>query len=257
MRLPLWPTLLALAACRYTYSPYTAEVAEVELNRSGLETVLAQEPPAGTTYKVAFVADTHNYYDDLRDLVKAVNGRGPYAFVVVAGDVTNLGLLDEFRATHRLLAKLKFPHLVVVGNHDLLSNGARVYRRFYGPSRMDFTYGDTQFVLFDNNNWESGGNVPDFDWVSDRLRAGNASRKVLVAHVSPADQDRFSPRAIARWEGMMAAEGVGHFVHGHDHNPAETTFGGATRLTVGAPSKRVYLEMDFTPGGVSHRHVRF
>lgn len=161
-------------ACKYDYSPYGADVADVELNAQNLTVIQDAEATTATTYKVAFLSDTHNYYDDVNALVDRINASGPYAFVVVTGDITNVGLLSEFEAAQKMFARLKFPVLVAAGNHDMISNGQTIYRRLYGPDKLSFEFKNVQFVMLNNNNWELGGNVPDVDWVEQEVAASSS-----------------------------------------------------------------------------------
>ena len=111
--------------------------------------------------------------------------------------------------------------------------------------------------MINNNNWESGGNVPDTNWVNEELNQTLAPFKVIVGHVSPNDTDRFTPEIIDDWEAMVTNAGVDYFFHGHNHNPAEGTFGSTTKITIGAPSKRVFFELSFSAGGLTHQKIDF
>lgn len=175
--------LIFAVACKYDYSPYGADVADVELNAQNLTVIQDSEAATATTYKVAFLSDTHNYYDDVNALVDRINSRGPYAFVVVTGDITNVGLLSEFEAAQKMFARLKFPVLVAAGNHDMISNGKTIYDRLYGPDKLSFEFKNVQFVMLNNNNWELGGNVPDTDWVEREVSTSTSPFKILMAHI--------------------------------------------------------------------------
>lgn len=248
---------LFLISCKFSYSPYTVETPKQLMNEAAMKRILIEEPQVSADYKIAFVSDTHNYYDDLSDLVRAVNRNGPYAFVIVAGDITNEGLREEFLKTEEILGKMTVPHIVVAGNHDLLSNGEKIYERLFGQMNFVFTYKTLSFVFFNNNNWESGGAVPDFEFIEDSLAAAPTAEKILVTHVSPDDGERFSDSDITRFETIAIAQGVSFIFNGHNHNPASSIFGGATQVTIGAPSKRVYSELVITAGGLTHQKINF
>lgn len=255
----LFLTLLfiVLDGCKYKLSTYTAETPEQKLNEVNLSRIKETEAAAGTTFKIALVSDTHNYYKELDQLIKTINSRGPYSFVIISGDITNLGLLEEYEKTRDFLNELRFPVLVAVGNHDLIANGDKIYPRMFGKSDFTFTYKNVDFIFFDNNNWENSGVAPDKGWIERQLSQSTASEKVLVAHVPPDDRDRFTDQQILEFENMLDGHGVSYFINGHNHNPGEAVFGNAVQITVGAPNKGSYFELLVTPGGITHQKVNF
>jgi predicted phosphodiesterase len=253
----LYLFLLLLAGCKYTLSPYSAAAPKLLLNEVNVALIKEREAQTSTSFRVAFISDTHNYYLEFDKLVNRINSTGPYAFVVVTGDITNFGLREEYDETRRYLNRLNVPYIVAPGNHDLISNGERIFNDLFGPQFFHFTFHDTLFVVFNNNNWETGGRVPDRSAVEAVLAASTASRKVLISHVSPADGARFTPEEIQDWESMVTTLGVQYVMHGHAHNPGASPFGTATRVTVGAPSKKVYQELIITPGGITHQQRSF
>ncbi|MFP5459428.1 MAG: metallophosphoesterase family protein, partial [Bacteriovoracia bacterium] len=209
-----------------------------------------------TTYKVAFLSDTHNYYDDVSDLIDRINVSGPYAFVVVTGDITNVGLLSEFEAAQKMFARLKFPVLVAAGNHDMISNGKTIYDRLYGPDKLSFEFKNVQYVMLNNNNWELGGNVPDVDWVEQEVAASSSPFKILMAHIPVNDTERFTESEINRWRNLINSNGVTYFICGHDHNHDVSDFGNAQQIIIGSGAKRSYVELIVTPTGVSHQLIK-
>ena len=249
--------IFLLASCRFNHSPYEVGSLDLSQNEVSLRRIQDQERGSSDDFKIAFIADTHNYYSDLDDLIERINERGPYRFVMVAGDITNLGLFEEYKQTRRYLNKLNFPYLVAVGNHDLLSNGKKVYQRFFGSRDFTLSYKDAEFIIFDNNNWESGGAVPNAVFVEAKLMASTAPHKILVAHVSPTDADRFTDSEINQWKDLMDRYQVSYFMHGHNHSPAEFNWGNTKLITIGAPSKRSYVELIFSNGEVTHQKITF
>lgn len=249
--------LLTINSCKYKLSTYSADTPEQKLNLVNLKRIRAAESTVGTNFKVAFISDTHNYYEELDSLISTINSRGPYSFVIVSGDITNLGLLEEFNSSRKFLNRLKYPYLVAPGNHDLIANGDIIFKKMFGPGDFEFSYKNNHFILFDNNNWENSDKAPDLSWLEDKLSSSTGSEKILVAHVSPDDRDRFTDSEIADMEMMIDQYNVKYFIHGHNHSYNESEFGNAFKITVGAPSKGSYFELEFSAGGVTHQKVDF
>ncbi len=246
-------------SCKFNVSPYTTDAPKLSLNDLNVRTIKSLEAETPTSFKVAFISDTHNYYKELEKQIDVINSSS-YAFAIVAGDITNLGLIDEFHEARSYLNGLKIPYLVAVGNHDLISGGRKIYKRLFGSDTFHFIFHDTHFIIFNNNNWESPGRVPDMDWVEAVLSQSDPSHKrVLIAHVSPEDTDRFTPEEISRWEDLMVRYNVDYFLNGHDHNPYEKSFGNGVRITIGASSKKSFYELSITSGagGISHQKISF
>lgn len=248
---------LCLFGCEFKLSPYVAKIPKQQKNSVTLQQIKSSEASASADFKVAFLSDTHNYYERLEDGVKKINANGPYAFVIITGDVTNYGLIDEFEASIREFNGLSFPYFVVVGNHDLLSNGKTIYERLFGATDFSFTYKDVLFVMLNNNNWESSGRIPDLTWLRNQFAADSSGRRIVSAHVSPGDEERFSVTEIQNWEDLIQEFSVDYVMHGHNHNPGEESQGGGTQITIGAPSKGTYYELIFSGGGVSHQKISF
>ncbi len=61
--------------------------------------VLGELPEPGDAFKFAVVADTHQYVDELSKIVVRINRRSDINFVAHLGDMTDVGLREEYRAT--------------------------------------------------------------------------------------------------------------------------------------------------------------
>src|SRR5688500_18413513 len=77
-----------------------------------------------TPFRFAFISDTHigspdgKAEEDLRRTVEDINKQTGIAFVVLTGDITELGTDDEIRRAKELLDLLKIPYYIIPGNHD-------------------------------------------------------------------------------------------------------------------------------------------
>lgn len=249
--------LLFSLSCEFKSSPYSTKTPKIKRNETNMELIRTNEPTIGATFKIAFLSDTHNYYDQLNAAVKKINSNGPYAFVVVNGDITNYGMLEEFDETRKILNKLNTPYLVGAGNHDLLSNGHKIFHKMFGPTDFSLVYKNLHLIFFNNNNWETSGVVPDKNWVESVLMASTSQFRILIAHVSPIDRARFSADNSTEWETLVTTYGVNYFLNGHDHNPLVVDFAGIPRITIGSPSKGSFFELTVSPGGITHQKISF
>ncbi len=144
------------------------------------------EPPDRWTF-LAF-GDTHDEYDNLEKSIEFMN-QSEARLALIAGDMTDRGLLQEFEWSGGLYRKLEMPFFTAIGNHDELSDGPEIYRKMYGPTDYSFQYGGLKFVLFDSNYLERPS-APNRDWLTAQVEdIGDARGVVLVTHLPVLEKD--------------------------------------------------------------------
>jgi len=103
-------------------------------------------------FRFAWLSDTHigseTAVEDLRASVRDINAMSNLSFVIISGDVTEYGSLEQLRMTKRILAELKIPCHLVPGNHDCKwsESGATDFARLFGADRFQFEYGGYVFL---------------------------------------------------------------------------------------------------------------
>ncbi len=95
------------------------------------------------TFRLAAVADLHCRQDQhgrFRELVKMVNGEAEG--LVLAGDLTDHGLVDEVKTLAEVLSALRVPCAAVLGNHDFEGGAVRDVVRILGEAKVEVLDGD-------------------------------------------------------------------------------------------------------------------
>lgn len=182
---------ILLFSCRlFEYSPYVVPLRDDgDAWLAGTLSRVARTDGPERGYSFAVFADIQVAYDELEDCVRRVNADSSIRFVVVAGDLTQYGLLREFEWVRDALNKLNAPYLPVLGNHDALANGPEIFRRLFGPSDYSFHYRGTRFVVFNDNAWEFETPVPDLERLDSAMATPDSLRLIPIAHIPPwADQ---------------------------------------------------------------------
>jgi 3',5'-cyclic AMP phosphodiesterase CpdA len=258
-------TLVLGAAC-LEYSPHALPMDESErdLHRKAVLRLEATPPPA--VLKFAVIGDTQLRFDEARAAVAAANRIDGLGFVVQLGDLTHVGLLQEYRAMREVLDELSVPYFVLIGNHDQLGNGRAIYERMFGPVDTAFTFGGTRFLLLDTNSREVGfdGSVPDLAWLRSRLvgavaqectalanaavgRYGEAP-VVLFAHVA-SDVEEFDVALRPEYAELLRGGGVRASFHGHEHRFRSGADDGVPYYVVGGVEDRALLVASQRPDG--------
>lgn len=85
----------------------------------------------------------------LQQIVKEINV-SENEFVVITGDLTNLGDDDELERVHTILTGLEIPYYIVSGNHETTwsKSAGLTYKKLWGEDRFVFSKGDYLFVGF-------------------------------------------------------------------------------------------------------------
>ena len=239
----------------FNFSPYDGRVPDEfrHTTQRNLTEILRRDTAQQQAFKIALLSDTHYHYDDLHDAVQHINTKNDIAFVVVTGDIAESGLLGDFIFFHKTMQKLRIPYLTVIGNHDYLANGEKIYQQMFGDLNYSFIFNNTKFIMFDNVFWESD-KAPDFPWLEHELGNNEISEKesgyikpyrhiIPFSHIPPFDQ-QFRDHA-SLYHQLLVKNGVFLSVHGHRHSYfLDELFGDGIRyLTIPSPQKRSYCEL--------------
>ncbi len=111
-------------------------------------------PASGQTssFQFAWLSDTHigisNAEEDLRSSVRDINSMDSIKFVILSGDITELGWNAQFDTAKRILDSLNKPYYIIPGNHDTKwsESGCTQFSKVWGSDRFVFEYGGFRFI---------------------------------------------------------------------------------------------------------------
>jgi Icc protein len=227
-----WPHLLALAValslsgCEdlFEVTPYDVEVPEELVNigadhEARVQGIMEQHEGPIT---IGFISDPHYHYDRLHEEVMRMDADPEIRFVLVAGDITEQGLDQEFAWFATTMNSSAKPWITAIGNHDHLSNGRRIYERMFGSRNRVVDAGDHRLVIFDDVVYESDA-PPDTSWLAAAV-AGAGGRQVTVLTHIPDWTDALEGPMGQGIHAILARNGVRLVLHGHihgfiDHHP--------------------------------------
>ena len=92
------------------------------------------------SFRFAFISDTHIgspngvSEEDLRRTVRDINAMTDIAFVVLTGDITELGTNEEVKLAKQILDSLNVRWYIIPGNHDTgwSKSGAVMFTAVFG-----------------------------------------------------------------------------------------------------------------------------
>lgn len=195
IKIPLvFGIILIITSCnRMEYSPNQKFDENTQQNLNSKNLSLLFSTPGDDTIRFVLSGDSQRAYDDIIPFVEKVNSMQGVDFVILNGDISDFGLLQEFKWVANLYSRINVPHIAVIGNHDLVNNGEYVYKKMYND-KLDFTfvYKGIKFVCHNTNSREYGfdGSVPDLNFLRKEFQPDPSVRAFLaVAHVPPNSGD--------------------------------------------------------------------
>ncbi|WP_210463149.1 MULTISPECIES: metallophosphoesterase family protein [Rufibacter] len=253
--------LFLLSACdMFEYHPYAGNLEFKNLTAQNVARIKALESQYNpeTPLRFALTGDTQGYFAETEDMVKDMNSRD-IAFVIHAGDLTNYAFTDEYERMHRVLAKLKMPYVTVIGNHDCLGDGDKLYKEMYGPLNHSFTFGPNKFILLNTNFLEFDASVPDVNWLERELQTPQTIvNKFVISHIIP-DNSEANPAQEQTYVNLMRKYNVRLSLHGHTHNyrASELYQDGIPYVTTAASLKRSYVMVTVIGNQATYEKIDF
>ncbi|MDQ4141289.1 MAG: metallophosphoesterase [Bacteroidota bacterium] len=206
------------------FNPYQVILApdQRDLNKKNLALIADLPLQPQDTLRFALISDNQRFYDELEEVVKALNTYSdrvkPIHFVINCGDLTDFGLQEEYIWQLNRTKKLKMPYLAIIGNHDCVANGKKIYQVMYGPMDFTFEIADIKIVLLNTNSLEFDYPIPDINFMRQAMANSHEYRHVFVlTHVPPFDND-FKKELKAEFAHLIKNHRVPFSIHGHQHN---------------------------------------
>jgi outer membrane protein assembly factor BamB/predicted phosphodiesterase len=150
-------------------------------------------------FRFAFLSDTHigspngSAEEDLRRSVRDINAMTDIAFVVLTGDITELGTNEELKLAKQILDSLDVPWYIIPGNHDTgwSESGGVMFTTVFGYDKFSFEYNGIRFLGCASGPYlrMSDGHVPRdaVNWLDDELKKLKPQQPVVFLNHYPMD----------------------------------------------------------------------
>ncbi len=187
--------------------------------------------------------------------------------VIISGDLTDCGLVEEYELLRGLLARLDMPVYLIPGNHDRRDNFKSVLAGFHGVTE-DATYirfavegGPVRLIALDTvvpGKSEGAMHADQLGWLETVLAAGHDTPTIVFMHHPPficgiehMDKIRLLEGAEALERIIAANPQVERVLCGHHHRPIHMRWAGTICSTGPSVSHQVQLDLEGgEPGGL-------
>jgi len=228
----------------------------INITNAALIESIYNNPNSDFTFAV--IADSHSYFDELNDAIKIISAKKDVCFVFHLGDFADSGLLFEYEQSISILKKLPIPYVTVIGNHDTLGNGFKIFNDIFGVTNFSFLCNGVFFIIANNNNWET--DIGSLD--EGRSLFGNHQNdryKVIVTHIPVLNGSRFSDELCNEYSELCIRQNVILSLHGHKHkhNYMDNFTEKTSMLVADAILNRVFYLVHANSSGIDFERVTF
>lgn len=156
-------------------------------------------PSAQPLVSFAVIGDPESDIENLNKALEIIKQK-ELQFVIIVGDLTEVGTPEQFEAIKKALEKSKVEYYVIPGNHDLwygrkqcmgqeeeeFCSNVLTYRQYFSQNYYAENIHDLQFVFLDNGDEWLGLGRAQLDWLRHFLldkkefKEGQLDQKYLV-----------------------------------------------------------------------------
>jgi 3',5'-cyclic AMP phosphodiesterase CpdA len=182
--------------------------------------------------------------------------------VLVTGDLTDFGTVDEYRHVAQCLKPLQMPVYLMVGNHDDRAALREVFDARYlreegtGSAFVQYAFDldDMRVIALDSQKpGESPGTLCDerLAWLERQLEAARGRPVIVALHHPPfatgighMDDMALDAEASAKLEALISRHpNVERVLCGHVHRPVHRRFGGTIVSIAPSTAHQVVLDL--------------
>jgi predicted phosphodiesterase len=178
-------------------------------------------------FRFAFISDTHigspdgKAEEDLRRTVQDINSIKDLSFVVLTGDITELGTNAQLQLAKQILDSLHIKYYIIPGNHDTgwSESGGLSFSTVFGADKFSFSYNGIHFIGCASGPYVrmSDGHVPRdaVNWLGNELKKIKPGEPIVFLNHYPLDN------GLDNWYevvNMLKKKNTILALCGHGHN---------------------------------------
>lgn len=184
-------------------------------------------------FKYAFISDTHvgatTGEEDLRRTIADINTQKDLDFVVITGDITEMGTNEELKLAKRIFSLLKIPYYIMPGNHDTgwSESGGVTFIKEFGYDKFTFDHKGYRFIACASGPYVrmSDGHIPRDAtvWLDQVLKKTPKEMPIIFLNHYPIDN------SLDNWYEVtdrLKTRNIQYIINGHGHNNNAMNFEG-------------------------------
>ncbi len=189
-------------------------------------------------------------------LIQKIAADKDISFVVNVGDFALTGQKNEYDHYLKIIKPLKIPTYHVIGNHDAVFGGTKVFKKYFGPSYYSFNYENSHFVILDNA-LKNSFNETQYNWFINDLKNNKQRHTFVFFHKPTFDASDYYPDHVmgSRFWTEKITDAfkrykVEYVFAGHIHGYARAERDGVVYIVSAGGGATLYLPKGF--GGFFH-----
>lgn len=198
-----------------------------------------------TLLKFAVMSDIHSDLDHLKEALVDAKKDGA-AFVIVTGDLTNVGESAELEAVKVALDKSGLKYYVVPGNHDVWlakKVNSPIFSDVFGATWQSFSAVGLKFILVNNADETAGLPTSEMTWIKSAVADCTVIKCLVFMHEplnNPnsshimGEQDKAVASQAASLRQLFIKDEILEIFSGHLHYAQEYILKGLKTQIVGA-----------------------
>ncbi|RZK38652.1 MAG: metallophosphoesterase [Pedobacter sp.] len=184
-------------------------------------------------FKYAFISDTHvgasTGEEDLRRTIADINSQQDLDFVVITGDITEMGTNEELRLAKSIFSLLNIPYYIMPGNHDTgwSESGGVSFIKEFGYDKFTFDHKGYRFIACASGPYVrmSDGHIPRDAtiWLDKVLKKTSKTMPIIFLNHYPIDN------SLDNWYEItdrLKTRNIQYIINGHGHNNTAMNFEG-------------------------------
>lgn len=148
-------------------------------------------------FKYAFVTDVHigssTSEEDLKRTIADINSLPELDFVLLTGDITEMGTLEELQLAKEIIEELEIPYYILPGNHDSgwSESGGVDFIREFGYDKFSFEHEGYKIIGCASGPYVrmSDGHIPRdaIVWLDEVLASTPKDQRIIFVNHYPLD----------------------------------------------------------------------
>jgi len=184
-------------------------------------------------FNYAFISDTHigasTGEEDLRRTIADINLQKDLDFVVITGDITEMGTNEELKLAKSIFSLLKIPYYIMPGNHDTgwSESGGVSFIKEFGYDKFTFDHKGYRFIACASGPYVrmSDGHIPRDAtvWLQQVLKKTPKDMPIIFLNHYPIDN------SLDNWyevTDLLKTRNIQYIINGHGHNNTAMNFEG-------------------------------